>query len=102
MAQKYKLLRPCAVRSKDGESATMFTKYGTELEVPDSDQANTLVEGGYLEKVSGSGDAKASRAKDTGAKTSRAKDTGAKVKSTSQSGAKATDDKSDTKAAAES
>lgn len=101
MAQKYKLLRPCAVRSKDGESATMFTKYGTELEVPDSDQANTLVEGGYLEKVGGSGDAKASRAKDTGAK-SRAKDTGAKVKSTSQSGAKATDEKSDTKAAAES
>jgi hypothetical protein len=91
MAQKYKLLRPCAVRSKDGESATMFTKYGTELEVPDSDQANTLVEGGYLEKVGGSGDAKASRAKDTGAR----------VKSTSQSGAKATDEKSDTKAAAE-
>jgi hypothetical protein len=50
-AAKYKVLSPCAITSADGESTVLEREFGKEVVVPNKDQADALVAGGFLEPV---------------------------------------------------
>lgn len=48
---EYTVLRQVAVRSKNGEEATVYNTYGETVDIPDKQQADDLVAGGYVEPV---------------------------------------------------
>lgn len=50
-AAKYTVLSPCAITSKDGESTTIYRTFGEEVTVPQPEQAEALVAGGFLAPV---------------------------------------------------
>lgn len=49
---KYKIMRPCVVRTADGKSAVDYRKVGEVVTVADKTDADLLVKGGFLEAVS--------------------------------------------------